>query len=103
MLTQFIIYHIPPNRDFFHLHDLNHDGFLDNMELSRIYDDGKGEKDQSMVKSLVNMVIQDLDSDQDGLISFDEYLGAVDRRSTENSDTHNTGNLNIPLKYQAPL
>ncbi|KAI8384578.1 uncharacterized protein BYT42DRAFT_562959 [Radiomyces spectabilis] len=62
---------------FFKLHDLDGNGFLDANELRAIYGwERDVNPDANHIQDIIQRALQELDKDQDGLISMQEYLAS---------------------------
>ncbi|OZJ06210.1 hypothetical protein BZG36_00837 [Bifiguratus adelaidae] len=60
---------------FFKLHDLNHDGHLDEKELMAMYGLERDiDLESRHIKAIINRAFQDMDTNGDRMISLQEYL-----------------------------
>merc|ERR1719232_1067748 len=82
---------------YFNVHDTDKDGFMDGLELLTSFGDHRSkkidedytaekyEKDLQTYVDIVDLTLKDFDKNNDGLISFSEYIGQVKRTGLDAS------------------
>lgn len=78
---------------YFNVHDTDKDGFMDGLELLTSFGDHRSkkiddtytaeqyDKDLQTYVDIVDLTLKDFDKNNDGLVSFAEYIGQVKKAS----------------------